>query len=126
MNNKITWKPVIGFLGWYEVSDRGDVRSLDRKDHRGRFWAGKTLKARSHSKGYLKFLLSKNGKNCQIFAHRMVIESFIGPSSMQVDHLNGRKTDNRLENLEYVTCLENIKRRYSIKYHKPVRKVGSR
>ena len=64
---------------------------------------------------------SKNGyliirvKGKRMYVHRLVMLAFHGKSDLTVDHLNMNKQDNRLENLEYVTAVENIKRALGIK-----------
>ena len=64
---------------------------------------------------------SKNGyliirvKGKRMYVHRLVMLAFHGKSDLTVDHLNMNKQDNRLENLEYVTTVENIKRALGIK-----------
>ena len=59
-------------------------------------------------KGYLKTNLKLNTAPKHILVHRMVMAAFHGTSDLQVNHKNGVKHDNRLENLEYVTQSENI------------------
>ena len=61
--------------------------------------------------GYL--IVYVNGK--RMYAHRLVMEAFHGKSDLTVDHLNMNRQDNRLENLEYITAVENIKRALGIK-----------
>ena len=64
---------------------------------------------------------SKNGyliirvKGKRMYVHRLVMLAFHGKSDLTVDHLNMNKQDNRLENLEYVTVVENTKRALGIK-----------
>lgn len=86
--------PVLG----YYISDRGIVM-------KSRGCGEKKLMV--SSAGYQTF--SFNGKTQLV--HRLVIETFIGtiPNGMQVNHINGIKTDNRLENLEVVTPQENMR-----------------
>lgn len=55
------WKPVVGYEGLYEVSNTGQVRSLDKYDTKGRFLRGKILKLKKCNNGYLGITLYKNG-----------------------------------------------------------------
>ncbi len=98
------WKPVPGYEGFYEVSDRGDVRSLKRATT-----SGKVLKLSKTKHGYLKVTLSKNGEHKTAAVHRLVALAFLeNPDNKQeVNHKNGIRTDNSLENLEWVTNSEN-------------------
>jgi hypothetical protein len=89
------WKLIPGYHG-YEVS------SLGRLKHNGKISSGS-----KNSKGYLqKTLKSEAGKRTWRI-HRLVLLGFVGPSELDVNHKNGIKTDNRLENLEYLTRADN-------------------
>lgn len=103
-----TWRPVSGWHGFYEVSDEGQVRSVDRisfgKKHRGRI-----LRPSSTPKGYKIAVLSGHGERRSYPVHRLVAESFLGPlpEGMHTMHLDGDNTNNRVSNLRYGTASEN-------------------
>ena len=99
------WKPIKDFEGYYEVSNIGRVRSLNYK----RTGKGKILKNIEDYKGYLEVVLTKNGKRKQFKVHRLVAEAFIpNPENKPcIDHINTVKSDNRVENLRWVTYKEN-------------------
>lgn len=107
------WKDIKGYEGLYQISNLGNVKSLDRtigyKEGKTRQWKGEIKKPTITDKGYLKVGLYKNGKSKTREIQRIVAETFIdNPRNVQqVNHINGIKTDNRVENLEWVTPLEN-------------------
>lgn len=79
----IEWRSILGFEGYYEVSNTGLIRSLDRCviDKRGscKFYKGKVLKPYKNSSGYLNVCLKIRGNNISktVLVHRMVAQSFI-------------------------------------------------
>ena len=107
------WKPVKGFEGLYEVSNLGNVRSVDRYVMNGNrccLLKGKPKKAYPHSMGYLMADLYKNGQGIHYLIHRLVAEAFIpNPKNLPcIDHINTIKTDNRVENLRWCSHKENM------------------
>lgn len=109
------WKSIPGFEGLYEVSDQGRVKSIFRRLGKGTVCSHehKLIKLCKEQDGYLVFNLHKNGKRRMVKVHRIVMLTFIGCSDLQVDHINGIKDDNRIINLRYVTCLQNIENHHS-------------
>lgn len=105
-NQQEEWRKVVGFERFYSVSSLGRVRSDIQRNHRPH---GRILSQSLKKTGYLQICLSMNGKHFYYNVHTLVTEAFIGPrpADFQVNHLNGIKTDNRRENLEYVTRSEN-------------------
>ena len=100
----------------YMVSSEGKVKSIERNDGRGRHKKGKILSPRYNASGYITVDLYKNGKPQTFRVNRLVAQVFIpNPDNKPyVDHINGDKTDNRAENLEWVTSSENQKRRHAL------------
>lgn len=101
------WKDVKGFEGLYRVSSFGNVFSV-------RY--GKNLSVWKDKDGYLRCSLTNNGKVRQTSIHRLVADSFIEnkENKPEVNHKNGIRSDNRIENLEWVTSLENQRHKYNI------------
>lgn len=112
------WLPVAGYEGSYEVSDQGRVRSLDRrllgKDGRTEFHAGKVLIASRTARGYCEVSLRAENSRKHRTIHSLVAETFLGPrpAGNDVMHINGDRTDNRLQNLRYGTRKENLNQTY--------------
>lgn len=104
MNN---WTPITDFES-YEISISGAVRSHYKRS------AGKLIAPRIGRDGYLTIRLSKNGKCHTKYLHRLIALAFIpNPHNKRfVNHINGDKLDNSIENLEWVTHSENIKHAY--------------
>jgi len=107
------WIPVRGYEGLYEVSDLGRIRSVNRTVNGAYPYMrkGAMLHPSTKKNGYQHVLLYRNGNRKDVLVHRVVMESFVGPSDLQVNHINEDKSDNRLTNLEYMTASENT--RYS-------------
>ena len=105
MSDSEVWKDVVGFDGRYQVSNKGDIRSVARKDSIGRKIGGRTLKQRHHKNGYLIVTLCKNGTMETKSAHRIVAEAFIpNPNDFpEVNHIDEVKDNNILSNLEWCT-----------------------
>ena len=114
------WKPVVGFEGFYEVSDYGSVRSLDRfvtgvwgrsKKIQTQKRKGRILKPHVNDKrgGYRYVNLQKHGKQNMRRVARLVCAAHIGPcpEGMQVRHLDGVASNDRLKNLCYGTPKQN-------------------
>lgn len=109
-----TWLPIPGYEGWYEASDQGRIRSVDRvvTDRRGRQLRQKSkVLSQANDNGYRKVALSQNGRLRTFAVHRLVMLTFDGPrpEGMEVHHRNNTRHDNRLENLEYVTPRRNTR-----------------
>jgi len=106
------WKDVPSWEGWYQVSDEGRVRSLTRRSNCGKstaIYKGRILKTGLLEAGYDTVVLSQPGRRAHTYVHRLVAAAFIGPCppKLEVCHNNGKRTDNRLENLRYDTRQNN-------------------
>jgi NUMOD4 motif/HNH endonuclease len=110
------WLPIAGYEGYYEVSDLGHVRSLDRcvqitgprpgvSFRRGQSIRTFVMK----SNGYLSTHLCRDGKMATRTVHSLVLEAFVGPAppGMEGRHLNGNREDPRAVNLAWGTKSEN-------------------
>lgn len=102
------WKDIEGYDGDYQVSSLGRVKSLKNGKER-------ILKPYKLNTGYLSINLCKNGKKKASRINRLVAEAFLpNPENLpEVDHLNDNRTDNRAENLQWISRVENNRKRQS-------------
>lgn len=103
------WRPVVGYDGFYEVSDAGRVRSLPRRGYGGRPEGGKMMRLSRKSIGYSQVRLSGIGSAKSALVHRLVLEAFIGPcpAGKLACHNDGDGFNNRLDNLRWDTQQSN-------------------
>lgn len=117
------WKNVEGYEGLYEISSKGVVRSLPKYNIKYE----RILKP--DISGYYKrvvlFIGAKNDKGKRFYIHRLVAINFIenNKNAPQVNHIDGNKRNNNLENLEWVTASENIKKGWELGLFENVRKA---
>ena len=102
------WKQVVGYEGLYEVSDLGKVKGLSFNSARK---GSNYLTPATSRKGYNTLCLTKNGFRKTEKVYRLVAKAFISnpENKATVNHKNGIKKDDRLENLEWMTNLENMR-----------------
>lgn len=117
---KEQWMPVVGYEDIYEISSIGRCRRSGKA--RGAR-IGHILKPFIHrATGYFTYSLCLDSQNKTHSAHRLVAGAFLGPipKGQHVNHKNGVRTNNRVENLEVVTCAENNLHAYRVLGRKSV------
>src|SRR5574344_917934 len=111
------WRDVVGYEGYYQVSNLGRVKSIERKiclETRNvrcsKTISSRILKQAEYRNGYLKVVLSKNGIHENKLVHRLVMESFKKDRNLsyQVNHKDENKKNNNIDNLEWCTNSYNI------------------
>ena len=107
------WRDIVGYEGWYQVSNMGRVR---RARTGPGTYVGRILRPRVHTGGYYQVSLCKNGKVSNNYIHVLVLKAFVVPcpENYECNHRNGKKQDNRVSNLEWVTHTENINHSYQV------------
>lgn len=107
------WKSVLGYEGFYEVSNNGRVKSLTRmvryRGRQSRTAPGRMLRPRRDKDGYSRVVLSRDGRSKPIVIHCLMLEAFVGPrpGGFYGCHDNGDNSDNRLSNLAWKTPKQN-------------------
>lgn len=117
---KEIWKDIKGYEGFYQVSNMGRVKGIEREVYSGhnysvlRIEKEKIYKGYKVKNGYIYQTLLKNGKRKTFKLHRLVAETFIpNPDNKpQVNHIDGDKENNKVSNLEWVTRKENLNHAY--------------
>lgn len=108
-----TWKSVVGYEGLYEVSNLGNVRSVDRyvhSEYRSHTVKGISIKQHLGKDGYMFVTLSKDGNKKSYKVHRLVAQAYIpNPEDLpQVNHMDEDKCNNVVTNLEWCTAKYNV------------------
>lgn len=117
MNNE-EWRDIPGYEGYYQVSNRGRVRSIDRTTMAISSWDNKMIyrhyrgsikKITLKSLGYMQVTLAKEGLHKRELVHRIVALAFIDNplNKPEINHIDGNKSNNEVDNLEWVTSSEN-------------------
>lgn len=127
-NIEVIWKDIPGYEGYYQVSNTGEVRSLDRVVYKsdGVFQKryGRLLPHKENKDGYRIVRLSKDGVRKQFNVHSLVAKTFVSGyfEGAEVNHKDCGRTNNVPENLEWVTHFDNIQ--YTISKGRHVSQVA--
>ena len=123
------WKDIPNYIGYYQVSDKGNVRSLDRYvygfNNGKRLLKGRDKPLQKHPYGYYQVTLSKNGINKTFNNYQLVAYAFLNFKPLKglvIDHIDNNPKNNNLSNLQIITHIENTqkdKKNLGVSYHKP-------
>jgi hypothetical protein len=105
------WRDIPGYEGYFQVSNMGGVRRIAHAEQYNRKANLGPATFKPNKRGYWEVMLARPKFRKLYLVHRVVMLAFVGPcpEGLQVNHINGDKRDNRLENLEYVTASENMR-----------------
>ena len=107
-----TWKVIPGWE-YFEASDKGNIRRIKKSKYKSIGNTTSNKKLTDAPGGYKCVSLWQEGRNGVFSVHRLVAMTFIpGDISLSVNHINGKKDDNRVENLEWCTLSDNSKHQW--------------
>lgn len=115
-SSRENWADVRGYEGLYQVSDKGNIRRVIQ--NRTRILKQYVSKAN----GYCYINLYKNNKSSTMRVHKIVAREFLGEppqNKLQINHIDGNKANNAVENLEYCDQSENMRHAYMTGLEKP-------
>lgn len=120
---KEIWEDIEGYEGYYQISNLGNVKSLDRmvkNNHGFCLRKGKLIKSLINKQGYYFVNLKKNSQNEIKLIHRLIAETFINNDNNFpcVNHIDGNKLNNNVNNLEWCTYSHNIKEAFRLGLNK--------
>ena len=100
------WKPINNYIGLYEVSNTGKIKSLARRGN----WKTHIMSPRKSKDNYRRITLCKHSQTKTYLIHRLVADAFIpNPNNLPcINHIDGNKTNNNVNNLEWCTKSENM------------------
>jgi hypothetical protein len=109
VSKKEIWKDIIGYENYYQISNYGNVKSLERSFHLGGIRKEKILKFSINTSGYFQVTLQKNGEKKNYLVHKLVALHFIPnpDNKSEINHKDGNKLNNLINNLEWCTRSEN-------------------
>lgn len=125
------WKDIKDYEGSYQCSNYGNIRTVDRyvteKTGKQQFRKGQLIKTRQNKNGYLQFGLNKDGKRKMVYVHIIIAQTFIDniDNLPVVNHIDGNKLNNRVDNLEWCSYSENNKHAYDELNRSIVKEGGS-
>lgn len=124
LNNE-QWCAIPGYECLYSASDYGRIRD---EITRNRYLAGRIRIGNPNSDGYLRLSLTINGARKKWFVHDLVAMAFLGlpPMGYEVNHIDGVKTNNRIDNLEYKTHAENMEHAQANGLWDPGAQIGAK
>lgn len=125
------WKDIKGYEGFYQISNNGNVRSVDRiiiyRNGKRYKYKGVNLNKSKDTRGYLQVGFNVSGVKSTHRIHRLVAMNFIDgyKSDKEVNHIDGDKNNNSVKNLEWVTSSENTKKGYDLGLFEKARKAAA-